>query len=310
MPPATAHRVKLVLAFATIYLIWGSTYLVIKWAVLILPPFLMAGVRFLLAGSVLYAYCRTRGAPRPGRQGWVAAGVTGGFLLLGGNGGVVWAASRIPSGVTSLLIATTPLWIVLFDWLRPRGVRPNLQVLLGIGLGMAGLALLVTQRGGGAAAALDPAGVCVVFASTLSWALGTILSRGMSLPGSSLLAAAMQQLAGGVLLCAAGLATGEARLVSAARLAAFTPETLRAWASFAYLVLIGSFVAYTAYVWLLRASTPARVSTYAFVNPVVAVFLGWALAGEQLTSAMVAAASIIVAGVMLITLSGMRRASK
>jgi len=283
-------------AFVALYIIWGSTYLAILFAIETIPPFLMAGIRFLVAGSILYVWGRARGAARPVRREWVAASVVGGLLLLGGNGAVVWAEQRVPSGAAALLVATVPLWMVVLDWLRPGGVRPTGRVVLGLAVGFAGLGLLVgpSDLGGGS---IDVIGALVLVIGSLSWASGSIYARGAKLPSSPLLVNGMEMLAGGVLLVLAGLVTGEA---SALNLAAVSGRSL---AALAYLVVFGSLIGYSAYTYLLGATTPARVSTYAYVNPVVAVFLGWALAGEPLTPRVLVATAVILGAVALITLS-------
>lgn len=287
---------KVLAAFVALYIIWGSTYLAILFAIETIPPFLMAGIRFLVAGSILYVWGRARGAARPVRREWVAASVVGGLLLLGGNGAVVWAEQRVPSGAAALLVATVPLWMVVLDWLRPGGVRPTGRVVLGLAVGFAGLGLLVgpSDLGGGS---IDVIGALVLVIGSLSWASGSIYARGAKLPSSPLLVNGMEMLAGGVLLVLAGLVTGEA---SALNLAAVSGRSL---AALAYLVVFGSLIGYSAYTYLLGATTPARVSTYAYVNPVVAVFLGWALAGEPLTPRVLVATAVILGAVALITLS-------
>jgi drug/metabolite transporter (DMT)-like permease len=294
---AAAPRWKLVAAFAAVYIVWGSTYLAIRFAIETLPPFLMAGVRFLVAGSVLYGWARLRGAPRPRLLEWRSALVVGGMLLLGGNGGVVWAQKTVPSGVAALLVASEPLWIVLLDWLPPRPVRPSGRVLLGLGVGFAGVALLVAPWEG--SGAVDPVGSLVIVLAAASWAAGSLYSRRAPLPGSPLAATGMQMLAGGALLTATGLGAGEA--------AHFDPAAVSAAsvAGFAYLVVFGSLVAFTAYVWLLRHAPASKVATYAYVNPVIAVVLGWALAGEQIGVRTVVGAAVIVGAVAL--LSAVRR---
>jgi drug/metabolite transporter (DMT)-like permease len=299
--PPQAPRARVITAFAALYLIWGSTYLAIKVAVETLPPFLMAGIRFAIAGAILYAYARAAGAGKPSAANWKAASIVGAGLLLGGNGGLVWALQRLPSGVSAILVATTPLWMVGLDWIRPGGVRPAPRVIAGLLLGLLGIALLVGPEkaaGGG----LDPAGAGAILLATLSWAAGSIYARHAPLPASSLLATAMEMLAGGVLLTVLAIAAGEADKFSPGDVSA------RSAAGFLYLLLVGSLVGFTAYVWLLKVSSPARVSTYAYVNPVVAVLLGWAFAGEELTPRMLVAAAVVVGAVAAITTASSRPA--
>lgn len=292
------RRSRLLLAFAAVYTIWGSTYLAIRVVLETLPPFTMAGVRFVLAGLLLYAWMRLRGQPAPSLRQWRSAAVVGGLLLLGGNGGVVWAQQRVPSGVAALLVSTTPLWFAVLGWLRGDAPRPSRAVALGLGLGMAGVALLVGSRGAHSGRTVDPLGAAVLTAATLAWSYGSLWSRRADLPRSPFLATAMEMLCGGALLLVAGLVHGEwARF----DVGAASPRSLVA---LAYLLVFGSLLGFSAYIYLLRATTPARASTYAFVNPVVAMFLGWLVAGEALSSQALGAAAVILSGVVLIVLGG------
>jgi drug/metabolite transporter (DMT)-like permease len=295
---ASPSRLALATAFAIVYLIWGSTFLAILFAIQSLPPFLMASARFLVAGSLLYAWSRfVKGAPAPTRAEWRATAVVGVLLLLGGNGLLVWSEQRIPSGVAALLVGTVPCFMALIDWLRPGGNRPSAHVVAGLLLGLLGLVWLIgpdALMGGGRA---DLLGATVVVIGSFSWALGSIYSRHAGAPASPFLSTAMQMLAGGVALLALSVSLGEPWAFD---VHAVSPRSLL---GLVYLIVFGSIVAFSAYIWLLRVSTPARVSTYAYVNPVVAVFLGWALADEPLTLRIGVAAAIIVSGVALITLS-------
>ena len=297
-----AQRAEVLLAFAAIYVIWGSTYLAIRFAIETVPPLFMAAVRFLVAGGALYAWLRWRGAERPAGIHWRAAAVVGGLLLLGGNGAVVWAEQRVPSGVTALLVAMVPFWMVLIDWARPGGAGPTWMVAAGLTLGLAGLALLVGPEQLLGGAHTDHLGALVLAFGCLSWSLGSVYSRHAPLPSSPQLATAMEMLAGGALLLLASGARGEWPLVD------LDAVSLRSLLALGYLVVFGSLVAFSAYIWLLRQTTPARVSTYAYVNPVVAMVLGWALAGEPLSPRTLLAAGVIVAGVVLITTSRVKRA--
>lgn len=285
---------KVVAAYAAVYIIWGSTYLAILFAIETLPPFLMASVRFLVAGGFLYTWTRLRGGERPLRAHWVAATIIGGFLLLGGNGAVVWAEQRVSSGMAALLIATLPLWMVLVDWLRPGGTRPTGRVILGLVVGFAGLVYLIGPDDAGVES-VDRIGAAVLLFGSLSWAIGSIYARTAPRPRTPLLGTGMEMLAGGALLLVLGLAAGESPQVQLAAVSS------RSALALLYLIVFGSLIGYTAYVWLLRVSTPARVSTYAYVNPVVAVFLGWALAGESLGARTLLGAAIIVGSVVIIT---------
>ncbi|NOY22939.1 MAG: drug/metabolite exporter YedA [Acidobacteria bacterium] len=294
---------ELVIAFGLVYLIWGSTYLAIRFAVETLPPFLMAGIRFLVAGTLLYGWMRIRGAKRPTFRHWKSTAIVGGLLLLGGNGGVVWAEQIVPSGITALMIATVPLWMVLLYWMSPGGKRPSLQVWIGVVIGFFGIVLLVNPFASVNSFRVDPVGAAVLCFATISWSIGSIYSRNAPMPPESLLATAMEMLTGGFLLTLAGTVSGEWNHLNLAA------ASFRSLVSVAYLIVFGSLVAFSAYTWLLKHTTPARVSTYAYVNPVIAVFLGWALAGETVNSRIGVAATVIIFAVVLITTYRDKRAS-
>ncbi|MEA3211940.1 MAG: hypothetical protein QOE70_4997 [Chthoniobacter sp.] len=288
-------------AFAAVYLIWGSTYLGIRLAIDSMPPLLMAGARFLIAGSILYPVMRLRGAPRPQPVHWRSAAAIGALLLLAGNGGVTWAQQTVPSSIAALMVAAVPLWINLIEWVRPKGQRPHRAVFLGLGLGFAGVALIVLSKGAGGQSLVNPAGAAVLLLAPLCWALGSIFSRHAAQNESALLNVAMQMICGGALMLLIGLAAGEARHFHPAQVTAAS-----AWA-FLYLTLIGSLVGFTAYVWLLQVSTPARVSTYAYVNPFIALLLGRVVLHEPLPASVLLAGTCIIAAVMLITTAKARK---
>lgn len=298
--PKEHSQARLLAAFAAVYVVWGSTYLFIRFAVETLPPFVMAGARFAVAGAILYLWARLRGAPAPTRSEARAAAIAGLFLLLGGNGAVVWAEQRVPSSVTALLVATVPLWMVLLDWLRPGGVRPRAGVFAGLALGLVGLALLV-GRGAFGGEGADPIGAGVLVVGSILWATGSLYVGGNPRPPSALITNAVQMLAGGAALLVVGTIAGEfGRLDLAA-------ASTRSLLSLLYLIIAGSLIGFTAYTYLLQVSTPAKVSTYAYVNPVVAVFLGWAFAGEEVTARTLVGAAVILAGVAIITAAGSSR---
>lgn len=286
--------VGLVLAFAAIYIIWGSTYLAIRFAIETIPPFLMLGVRFFSAGILMYAWLRWRGAPRPRAREWAAAAVLGGLLLAGGTGAVAWSVQWIPSGLAALLVAMVPMWMALLDWLRPGGRRLGAPAAAGLLLGLTGVVLLIgpVDLSGGDRSLLLAAGVLAL--GSLSWSIGSVYSQKLPLPRSPFMAAALQMTTGGLLLAMAGTSFGE--------WARFDPAafSVRSTLAVAYLVIFGSLIAFAAYVWLLKYSTPARVGSYAYVNPVVAVFLGWALAAEPISARTIVAAAIIIMSVVLI----------
>jgi drug/metabolite transporter (DMT)-like permease len=290
-----APRGLVMAAFAAIYLVWGSTYLAIRFAVETIPPFLLGGMRFLAAGSALFLWLRWRGAANPSPSHWRNAAIVGALLLGVGNGCINWAEQRVTSSLTALLVAVTPLWVALLDWWRPRGTRPRLQALLGIAVGFIGVALLVGGPGLLRGTTIDPAGVAAVAVASIAWSCGSIYAKYTPKPESALMAGALQMLAGGACLAVLSVARGEP-----ARFIASNVSAASAWA-FVYLTLIGSLVGFTAFSWLLQVSSPSRIATYAYVNPVIAVFLGWALGGETLTARALGAAAVIVLGVVIIT---------
>lgn len=288
-------RWMVVLALASVYLIWGSTYLGIRWAIETLPPFLMASTRFFVAGTLLYGLARWRGGEKPQHVHWRSAALTGALMILGGNGGVTWAEQRVPSGLAALLIGTVPLWIVVVNWLVFDGTRPNRRMTLGLATGVAGLALLIGPADLIGGSAVDPLGAGVVLLAALCWATGSLVSRRAPLPASPLLGTGMQMLMGGLLLVVAGTLTGEWAQLDLAGV------SLRSALAVAYLAVFGTLIGFTSYIWLLRHTTPARAASYAYVNPVVAVLLGWAFAGEALSARVLLASGIIVGSVVMIT---------
>jgi drug/metabolite transporter (DMT)-like permease len=285
---------RIIIAFAALYIIWGSTYLAIRFAIESLPPFLMAGLRFLIAGLILYAFAHYKNKePRPSLVQWRSALIIGGLLLCGGNGSVVWAEQFVPSGLASLFIATTPLWMVLLEWLWHRGKRPAFGVFAGICVGFFGVWLLMAPTTG--TQPIHLGGALMLLLAALLWSIGSIYSKRAPLPKSPLRGTGMEMIAGGAVLILLGIFSGE---LTSAHPSAFTLKSV--WA-FIYLIFFGSLVGFTAYIWLLKAVGAAKASTYAFVNPLVAVFLGWALGGEMLSAQTIAAALIIVAAVVVIT---------
>ena len=291
-----AMRARLIAAFAAVYVIWGSTYLAIRFAVETLPPLLMAGARFILAGSILllWARLRERGA-WPSAQDWLTGLVSGALLLFGGNGTVVWAELRVPSGIAALLVAVVPLWMVLLDWLRPGGRRPPSLVFVGLGLGLVGLGLLVGPEAFQGRSGVDLAGAGVLMLGSLSWAIGSLYTQRAPKPSSPKHGSGTQMFAGGVCLVVLALVVGEGGQLDLAH------ASTRSLLGFGYLVTFGSLIGFTAYFYLLTHTTAAKASTYAYVNPVVAVLLGWAFANEPVTSRTVVAAAVILAGVAIIT---------
>jgi drug/metabolite transporter (DMT)-like permease len=294
-----ASRAQIVVAFALVYVIWGSTYLTIKIAIETLPALLMSGTRFIVAGLLLFAFSRRPGAPRERLTfvHWRSAAVIGGCLLLGGNGGVAWGEQYLPSGFVALIVATVPLWMALF---APAfgGRWINWTAAAGIALGLAGIVLLVRPGGDGA----GHWQTLVVLLSPFLWAIGSLYARRAPSPRQPLSAIGMQMITGGVLLVVAGMADGELAHV---HLAAVSFASV---ASFVYLIFIGSMVGYVAYIWLLHHVSPTAASTYAFVNPVVAVALGALILGEALNPLTLVAAALIVGAVALLLVGQSRPA--
>jgi drug/metabolite transporter (DMT)-like permease len=289
----------LIAAFFAVYVFWGSTYLAIKYAIETLPPFLMAGSRFLFAGSILLVWARlSKDYETPTRAQWRTSIIVGTLLLLGGNGGVVLAQHYIPSSLAALLVATEPLWIVILSWLWLHTGRPNWKVVLGLLVGFAGVGLLVTGR---ASTGVETSGwgqwigVIAVLIGAMSWATGSIYGLRGAAPKSSLLAAGMQMMGGSVSLLFVGIIRGE--------WGKFDPSGVSASSLFglAYLIVFGSLIGFTAYSWLLKNTRPSMVATYAYVNPVIAVLLGWLIAGEAMTGQMLIGAAVVVGSVVLIT---------
>jgi drug/metabolite transporter (DMT)-like permease len=288
-------RARVLVSFALVYVVWGSTYFAIRVGLETLTPFALGSFRFLAAGSVLYAWSRLRGGAAPSRAQWRVAALTGALMLLLGNGAVIFAEQRAPSGLVALMVTSVPLWMVLLDWLRPGGSRPDATVFVGLAVGSLGIVLLVDPVAALRGAAVPPFEAGILLVGTVSWAAGSLYSRHHKVEGSTTLLAALQMLVAGVLFSGVALARGEfARLDLAS-------VTLRSWLAVAYLAAFGSIVAYSAYIWLTRATTPARLSTYAYVNPIVALFLGATFAGEQVTPRVLLAATLVLAAVVAIT---------
>ena len=294
-PRSSPSVIPIVLAFGAVYVIWGSTYLAIRWSVETMPPLLMAAARFLTAGALLYGWYRARGLERPSLKQWQAATISGGLLLAGGNGAVVVAVQWVPSGLAALLVGSVPLWIVLVDWLAGSRVRPTTRSAAGVMVGFAGIALLAGSPGVGAGGAREAFGAVLVLGGALSWAVGSIYCKyatGLPRPGPLV---SMQMLAGGGILLLMSLAVGEPFSFDSSAV------SLKSALALVYLITFGAMVAYVAYIWLLTVVSPTKATTYAYVNPVVAMFLGWALADEPLTFRSLGAAAIILGAVVLIT---------
>src|SRR5438067_6532627 len=288
------RKIQVIAAFAALYLIWGLTYLAILFAIQSIPPFLMAGARFLLAGLIMFAIARTQGPLRSTSAEWRTSLIVGACLLLGGNGGVTLSEKFIESGLASLIVATVPIYITLLGWLAGMTPRPQPIVWLGLAGGFAGVALLLGPALRFSGKGHPAIGMSILLVGSFLWSAGSLYSRTAKHSASPFLAAAQQMFCGGALLMLTGILIGEVKN--------FYPEkisVLSLWA-FIYLVLIGAIVGYTAYFWLLRHCDPAKVATYAYVNPVVAVLLGALFAHETVTLRTLIAAALIIGSVALI----------
>lgn len=289
-------RTQVLLAFLAVYVLWGSSYIAIRVAIESVPPFLMAGGRNLVAGTLLGLWAFGRGRARVTRTEVGATAITGLLMLCLGNGTVTWGEKYTASGRVALIVSMTPVWFVLIEWLRPGGTRPSRLLLTGLAIGASGVALLVGADAlSGTHDRFATLAELVVLGGSLSWALGSMWSRQAPLPRENAVASSLQMMFAGSYLLAFGLLRGE---WADFHLAAITP---RSWVALVYLVLGPSIIGYSAFTWLLKNTTPARAGTYGYVNPVIAVFLGWLIADEAVTGRMVLATAIIISGVALIT---------
>ena len=286
-------RLKVVLAFAAVYIVWGTTYLGIRFAIATIPPLLMAGTRFMIAGALVALWCQIKKEPSASREDRWHALALGALLLVGGNGLVTWAEQRIPSGVAALLISTEPIWLAVLLLVGRRSVKPTPQGLIAMLLGLIGVGIL-TSKGSQGATRLDPWAIGAVLLATLSWGAGSIWSSRIDPPRSMLRQVAWQMFSAGVAMSTIGLLMGEG--------AQLHPESIsvRSGLAFGYLVVFGSIVAFLAYTYLLKEVSPTMVSTYAYVNPAIAVFAGWAIGGEHLGLREIGAMAVIVAAVVLL----------
>ena len=310
--PRTVNPASIWAGMIVIYIVWGSTYLGMYFAIQTIPPFLMAAFRFLVSGAILYAWRRMSGDPAPTRVHWRSAAIIGLFLLVGGNGGIVWAEQIVPSGITALLVGSTPLWMVLLDEVlrrvaphrRPDYTRPGRISMVGILVGFAGIAVLISPTElSGLGEHVDLVGGLVILLAALLWSAGSLYSRTAILPQSALMAPAMEMLVGGAGLLALGTLSGEWPRV---HLAAISTQS---WLGLAYLIVFGSLVGYATYTWLMRSGPTTLVSTYAYVNPMVAIVIGNLMAQEPLTPRVLLAAAIILGSVALITLTQRKKAA-
>jgi len=291
-----SQTVKIALAFFALYVVWGSTYIAIHFGLQSFPVFMLASARFLCAGTVLFAWAMWRGASRPNLSHWLHSGLIGVMLLVIANAGVASALKTVPTGLVSLLSAMVPIFFVLIDWLRPHGNAPSKRIVLGLLIGSVGALFLIGPDKILQGKGVDFLGISMIFVSSLTWAAGSIYSREAKhkLPNSPMLATSMQMLLAGVILSLLSLTTGEFTHFHIERI------SMASLMALSYLITFGSLIAFSSYVWLLQVVSPSRVSTYAYVNPVVAVFLGWLLLGETITSQTIFAAATILLSVWFI----------
>ncbi len=282
-------------ALLALYIVWGSTYLAIRVAIETIPPFFHAGIRFLVSGLILLIWQWAVGQALPTRRQWRDTAIIGVLLLLGGNGLVSWAEQFIPSGIAALVVASSPMFLVIGEAIRPNGVKPNWQGIVGLLIGFAGIFILIgPAEVTGNASKLNPFGVVALLAACLLWATGSMVSKSVDLPKSSLMNTGAQMLMGSVGLFIVSLATGELNGWDAAAVSS------RSLLGLSYLILVGSLIGFASYGWLLQNAPISLVSTYAYVNPIVAVFLGTWLANEPLEPRIWLAATIIVGSVIFI----------
>lgn len=291
-------KIELIIAFAALYVIWGSTYLGIFYAIQSIPPFLMAGLRFFFAGVIMYTVARIQGTARPSAVSWKSSLIVGACLLVGGNGAVTISEKWVPTGLAALLVATVPIYIALLSWFSGSAPRPSPMVWVGLLGGFAGVGILIgpslTNSWSSSSQNHVTLGMSILLIGSLVWSAGSLYSRTARGSTSVFLAAGQQMICGGVLLFVLGLALGEYRDFQPGKISVLSAG------AFVYLVLIGAIIGYTAYFWLLRNCDPAKVATYAYVNPIVAMFLGTAFAGEHLNERIFIAAALIIGSVAIV----------
>jgi len=297
MMKLTKKQFEIAAALLIVYVFWGGTYLGMKIGIETIPPFMLAGFRFTLAGIILYVYAKLRGAANPTFENWKTSGIIAAMLLLGGNGIVCWAEQTVPSGIAALLIATVPLWIIIIGFMSKDKVRHSKGSMVGVGLGLVGIGILVLpnffyQQSD---TAIDPVGLLAIIFAAFSWSAGSMYSRSVRQHDSALLSNGMQMILGGILLLIAAFFLNEFDGFQLQQV------SLRSIIGFSYLVVFGSIIAFSAFVWLLKNAEPLWVSTYAFVNPIVAVFLGYLLVGEVLGLNSMISAAVIIVSVVIIT---------
>ena len=286
---------RVLLAFAIIYLVWGSTFLAIRVGVREVPPFLLAGLRFLIAGTVLYAWMRAKGTQSPALREWGAVLLLAVLIFVFDYGLLFWAERRVPSGIAAVMMATIPVFMAISEILILRTQRLSARLAIGLLVGTGGVTVLVSRRLSFGEVPIDTAGACALIVAAISWSLASALTRRLPLPAAKTMSSGAQMLSGGVLLMLTAALLGEFR--------GFHVDTVSrgAWLALAYLIVLGSIVAFTAYVWLLHYESPTRVGTYAYVNPVVAVLVGYFLGGEALGPRMIVGTVLVLVSVVVIT---------
>ena len=285
-------KTKVLMAFATVYVIWGSTYLAIRYAVETIPPFFMMGIRSLIAGSVLYLWSVKKGE-HIHRAEFPALVILGVLFFLLGHGLLAWAQKTVASGIAAVLIASDPLWIALIEPFMMKDVRLGKKQIAGLILGFAGVGFLFLPASNTQTLQINPFGAFIILSSAITWSVGAVYSRMAKLPKSSVLSAGLELIIGGIMLCIVAWVIGEFRNFH------FSMISIRSVLALLYLVIFGSVITFTAYVWLLTVTTATRVATHTYVNPVIAVLLGWAFAGERFTAMALFASSVIVFSVYL-----------
>lgn len=287
--------IKLIIAFGLVYIIWGSTYLGIRIAIDSIPPFIMAGARHVVAGIILFGISRIKDKDKITLKHIKSNGIVGALLLLIGNGGVVWAEKIVPSGLTALLVSIVPIWILIINRFFLKKTFPSLKQYLGVFLGFIGLLLLISPTEFLKADSIDPIGTLILMGATIAWSIGSVYTQSAEMPSSKITAISLQMLIGGLLLVITSILFGEYKTID------FIAITIESWLSLIYLIIFGSLIAYSAYIWLLHTAGPSLTSTYAFVNPVVAVFLGWLILNEPMNLRVIVSSLVIITAVVIIT---------
>ena len=293
----------LILAFFAVYFVWGSTYLAIRIAIETMPPLIMLGFRFGVAGLIMLAFFLLRGEKIPGLIQWRNAAIASGLMLVMGTGTVSVALGYVPSGMAALVITTVPLWMAMLNWLWKKGPRPTRLFFVGFIMGLTGVSLLIDPATFIGTRTEGVIAIIAIMMGAVAWSVGSLYGRDADVPSNPFMSTAIQMTAGGLLLVLTGLLRGEQLVISAEL---FSVRSIAAWF---YLVIFGSFIAFSAYIWLMKNTSPAKVATYAYVNPVIAVYLGWALASEPITPRIIIASLLLVSAVVIVLRYGTAKAA-